>query len=169
MTSLKRRIIVIGVFGAVALVLMTVGPALWGATVGSGWRLVVIGGSDAVLADGRPTVEVASTPEAFAALMTGVDAGRDVTPPDFERYLVAVVHVGGSGSCPPQLGSVDVASARVTVRVSRGLAISCTDDLRIYAIVLRLERAALGDGASLAFRVETPGRDPVDLTVPVAP
>jgi hypothetical protein len=169
MTSLKRRIVVIGLFGAVALVLMTVGPAIWGATVGSGWRLIAIGGSDATLADGRPTVEVAATPEAFAGLIAGVEAGREVTPPDFERYLVAVVHVGASGSCPPQLGSVDVASARVTVRVSRGLALSCSADLRAYAIVLRLERAALGDDATLAFRVETPERDAVDLTAPVAP
>lgn len=169
MTSLKRRIVVIGVFGAMALVLMTVGPAIWGATVGSGWRLIAIAGSDAALADGRPTVQVAATPEAFAALMTGVDAGRDVAAPDFERYLAAVVHVGGSGSCPPQIGGVDVASARLTVRVARGPAISCTDDLRIYAIVLRLERAALGDGASIAFRVETPDRGGFDLMVPVAP
>lgn len=167
MTSLKRRIVVIGVFGAVALVLMTVGPAIWGATVGSGWRLIAIAGSEATLAEGRPMVQVAATPEAFAALMAGVDAGRDVTAPDSERYLVAVVHVGASGSCAPQLSGVDVASTRVTVRVSRGLALSCTDDLRPYAIVLRLERAALGDGASIAFRVETPERGGFDLAAPV--
>lgn len=169
MTSLKRRIVVIGVFGVVALVLMTVGPALWGATVGSGWRLVAIGGSDATLADGRPTVQVAATPDAFDGLLAGVDAGREVEPPDLERYLVAVVHVGASGSCPPQLGGVDVAAARVTVRVSRGLALGCSADLRSYAIVLRLERAALGDGASIAFRVETPERGPFDLAVPTGP
>jgi hypothetical protein len=98
-----------------------------------------------------------------------VDAGRDVAPPDFERYLVAAVHVGSSGSCPPQLGGVDVTPGRVTVRVSRGLHLGgCTADLRMYAIVLRLERAALGDGSTVAFRVETPEMGVFDLAVPVA-
>lgn len=164
---MKRRIVTISVFTVVALALTTIGPSIWGASVGSGWRLIAIGGSDAPLADGRPTAQVATTPSSFAAITSGVDGGRDLTQPDFDRYLVAVVHVGDSGSCPPQLGGVDVTTGRITVRVTRGPAVSCTDDLHRYAIVLRLERAAVGDGASLAVRVETRDRGSFDLVAPI--